>query len=44
MASSQEGRLFRITLKHSIILALSMAVVTMIFAYVLPQLVPSPPA
>jgi L-lactate transport len=42
MASSQEGRLFRITLKHSIILALFMAVVTMIFAYVLPQLVPPP--
>ncbi|MEE2635866.1 MAG: lactate permease LctP family transporter [Acidobacteriota bacterium] len=40
MASSQEGRLFRITLKHSIILALFMAVVTMIFAYVLPQFVP----
>ena len=40
MASSQEGRLFRITLKHSIILALFMGVVTMIFAYVLPQLVP----
>ena len=42
MASSQEGRLFRITLKHSIILALFMAVVTMVFAYVVPQLVPPP--
>ncbi len=42
MASSEEGRLFRITLKHSIILALFMGVVTMTFAYVLPQLVPSP--
>ena len=40
MASSEEGRLFRITLKHSIILALFMGVVTMIFAYLLPQLVP----
>ncbi len=40
MASSQEGRLFRITLKHSIILALFMALVTMVFAYVLPQFVP----
>ena len=40
MASSEEGRLFRFTLKHSIILALFMAVVTMIFAYVLPQFVP----
>ena len=40
MASSEEGRLFRITLKHSIILALFMAIVTMIFAYVLPQFVP----
>ena len=41
MASSEEGRLFRTTLKHSIILMLFMAVVTMIFAYVLPQFVPS---
>jgi L-lactate permease len=40
MASSQEGRLFRVTLKHSIILALFMAGVTMLFAYVLPQFVP----
>lgn len=40
MASSEEGRLFRVTLKHSLILALSMAVVTMIFAYLLPQFVP----
>ncbi len=40
MASSEEGRLFRVTLKHSIILALFMAVVTMIFAYVLPHMVP----
>lgn len=40
MASSEEGRLFRVTLKHSIILALFMAIVTMIFAYVLPQFVP----
>ena len=40
MAASEEGRLFRITLKHSIVLALFMAVVTMIFAYVLPDLVP----
>ena len=40
MAASEEGRLFRITLKHSIALALFMAVVTMIFAYVLPELVP----
>lgn len=40
MASSEEGRLFRMTLKHSIILALFMAGVTMIFAYVLPQFVP----
>ncbi len=40
MASSEEGRLFRVTLKHSIILALFLAAVTMIFAYVLPQFVP----
>ena len=40
MAASDEGRLFRVTLKHSIILAVFMAIVTMIFAYVLPQFVP----
>ena len=40
MASSEEGRLFRVSLKHSIILMLFMAIVTMIFAYVLPQFVP----
>ncbi len=40
MASSEEGRLFRVTLKHSIILMLFMAVVTLVFAYVLPQFVP----
>ena len=42
MASSEEGRLFRITLRHSIILAVFMGIVTMLFAYVLPQLVPMP--
>ena len=42
MASSEEGRLFRITLRHSIILAVFMGIVTMMFAYVLPQLVPLP--
>ena len=42
MASSEEGRLFRITLRHSIILAVFMGIVTMMFAYVLPQLVPMP--
>jgi lactate permease len=41
MAPSEEGRLFRITLKHSLILALFMAIVTLIFAYVVPQFVPS---
>lgn len=40
MATADEGKLFRVTLKHSIILALFMAFVTMIFAYVLPQFVP----
>ncbi|MBI1354202.1 MAG: L-lactate permease [Acidobacteria bacterium] len=40
MASSEEGRLFRVTLKHSIILAVFLAAVTMLFAYALPQLVP----
>ena len=39
-AAAEEGRLFRITLKHSLILALCMGIVTMLFAYVVPQLVP----
>jgi lactate permease len=40
MASSEEGRLFRFTLRHSIILSLTMALITVVFAYVLPHLVP----
>ena len=42
MASSDEGKLFRTTLKHSIILMIFMAIVTMVFAYILPQFVPQP--
>ena len=33
MASSDEGRLFRFTLKHSILLACTLGVLTMIYAY-----------
>jgi lactate permease len=40
MASSEEGRLFRFTLRHSIILSIFMAFVTVLFAYGVPHLVP----
>jgi lactate permease len=40
MAGSDEGKLFRFTLRHSIILTIVMALVTLVFAYCLPQFVP----
>jgi lactate permease len=40
MATSDEGKLFRFTLRHSIILTVVMALVTLVFAYGLPHLVP----
>jgi lactate permease len=40
MAPSDEGRLFRFTLRHSIILTIVMALVTLLFDYGLPHLVP----
>ncbi len=42
MAVSDEGKLFRATLRHSIILAVFMGVVALAFAYVFPHLVPPP--
>jgi lactate permease len=44
MAVAEEGRLFRFTLRHSIILAIFMALVTVVFAYGVPHLVPQLPS
>jgi len=40
MARQEEARLFRFTLKHSLILASAIGLVTCFYAYVAPQLVP----
>jgi lactate permease len=40
LASSDESKLFRFTIKHSIILMVVMAIISMLFAYAFPQLVP----
>jgi lactate permease len=40
MATSDEGKLFRATLRHSIILAVCMGLLTLAFAYVFPHLTP----
>jgi lactate permease len=42
MSREDESRLFRFTIKHSIFLMLAVAVVSMLYAYVFPQAVPSP--
>lgn len=41
MTSSDEGRLFRFTLKHSILLMMAMGLVSTLYAYVFPYLVPA---
>jgi lactate permease len=40
MAPGEEGRLFRFTLRHSILLACVIGVIAMVYAYVLPSLAP----
>jgi len=42
MSTADESRLFRFTIKHSVLLMLAMAIVSMLFAYVVPGWVPSP--
>jgi lactate permease len=42
MSRDDESRLFRFTIKHSILLMLVVAVVSMLYAYVFPQAVPAP--
>ncbi|MBI4886768.1 MAG: lactate permease LctP family transporter [Acidobacteria bacterium] len=44
MASSDEGKLFRFTLKHSVLLMVVIGIVSMLYAYVFPGLVPVVPA
>jgi len=41
MTSADESRLFRFTIKHSVLLMAVMGLVSLLFAYVLPGLVPS---
>src|SRR6185503_4991313 len=43
MARSDESRLFRFTIKHSILLMIVMGLISMLFAYVFPHLVPVVP-
>ena len=43
MTRADESRLFRFTIKHSILLMAAMGVISMLFAYVFPQAIPSPP-
>jgi lactate permease len=43
MTSADEARLFRFTIKHSVLLMVVMGIVSMIFAYVLPAFVPAAP-
>ena len=40
MTSADESRLFRFTIKHSVLLMIAMGILSMIFAYVLPGYVP----
>ena len=43
MTSADESRLFRFTIKHSILLMVAMGVISMLFAYVFPGAVPTVP-
>jgi lactate permease len=42
MTSADESRLFRFTIKHSVLLMLVMAIISMLCAYVFPGVVPQP--
>jgi lactate permease len=41
MTSADESRLFRFTIKHSILLMILMGLISTMFAYVLPNYVPT---
>jgi lactate permease len=43
MTRADESRLFRFTIKHSILLMAAMGIISMMFAYVFPQAVPTVP-
>ena len=43
MTSADESRLFRFTIKHSVLLMAVMGVISMLYAYVFPGWVPVPP-
>jgi len=43
MSRTDESRLFRFTIKHSVLLMVVMAVISMLYAYVFPQAVPTAP-
>jgi lactate permease len=43
MTRADESRLFRFTIKHSVLLMAAMGVISMLFAYVFPQAVPTAP-
>ena len=43
MTSKDEGRLFRFTIKHSILLMVAMGIISMLYAYIFPGLVPPAP-
>jgi lactate permease len=42
MASADESRLFRFTIKHSVLLMVAMGIVSLLFAYAWPSAVPAP--
>jgi lactate permease len=44
MATSDESRLFRFTIKHSVLLMVCMGILSMLFAYVFPGFVPVDPS
>ena len=43
MTRADESRLFRFTIKHSVLLMIAMGIISMLFAYVFPQAVPQVP-
>jgi lactate permease len=43
MTAADEGRLFRFTIKHSVILMIAMGIISMLFAYAFPGAVPVAP-
>src|SRR5262245_10747341 len=43
MTRADESRLFRFTIKHSVLLMIAMGIISMLFAYVFPQAVPPAP-